>query len=272
MAIITCPNCGKQISDKAENCVHCGTLLQLSKRNVCTECGTELEDGIEICPSCGCPIDQHQNIAAIAPQQVEITGVRMTNKIKKVVLIAGTALILIIVAIFGIVQVQKKKAAEEAKKTKQEYVTNLNTITYTMLDGCSKAETCCNMIKSVWSNAIYEEEDKKTDKYTRPYGFFLSDFNDALENLFDDSSFLSKVDNVSDNQDMVNSLMKKMKKPPEEYKEAHDKMLEFYDEYIILTNLATNPSGSLQTYSNSFNESDTKAVNCYKALEVYLEE
>ena len=28
MALINCPECGKQISDKAENCIHCGFPLQ----------------------------------------------------------------------------------------------------------------------------------------------------------------------------------------------------------------------------------------------------
>ena len=70
----------------------------------------------------------------------------------------------------------------------------------------------------------------------------------------------------------VNSLLKKLKNPPQEYKESYDKMKEFYDAYITLSNLATNPSGNLQTYSNSFSEADTKVLNCYKAMQVYLEE
>ena len=31
MALITCPECGKQISDKAPNCVHCGYPIESSK-------------------------------------------------------------------------------------------------------------------------------------------------------------------------------------------------------------------------------------------------
>lgn len=32
MAIITCPECGQQVSDKAKNCVHCGTPLTIDKK------------------------------------------------------------------------------------------------------------------------------------------------------------------------------------------------------------------------------------------------
>lgn len=272
MAMIACPNCGEQISDKAKTCVHCGALLQPEEKRVCEECGTELEEGMEVCPSCGCPVAQNREESTDVPQQVEVTGVRMTKKTKKIAIMAGAALLMIVAILLGIGQIQKKNAANEAEKAKKEYDTNLNTITYAMLDACSTAEDCGNLIKSVWSNAIYEESDEKTDKYTKPNGYFVSDFNDALGNLFADSSFSAKVKSVSDKQDSVNTLMKKMKNPPEEFKEAYDKMQEFYDAYIALTNLVTDPSGSLQTYSTSFNEADTEASNCYKAMKVYLEE
>jgi len=47
--------------------------------------------------------------------------------------------------------------------------------------------------------AIYEKRDDKTDKYTRPKGYFVSDFNDALGNLYADSSFSSKISSIEDN-------------------------------------------------------------------------
>ena len=35
MAMITCPNCGGKISDKAKKCVHCGTVfIPKGKRNI----------------------------------------------------------------------------------------------------------------------------------------------------------------------------------------------------------------------------------------------
>ena len=49
-------------------------------------------------------------------------------------------------------------------------------------------------------------------------------------------------------------------------------MQEFYDAYMTLTNLVTDPSGNLQTYADSFSKADTDASNCYKAMKVYLED
>ena len=62
-----------------------------------------------------------------------------------------------------------------------------------MLTGASEAESAGNLIKQVWYNAIYEEKDDDTDNYTRPEGSFVSDFNEALGNLFADSSFSSQM-------------------------------------------------------------------------------
>ena len=275
MAMTTCPNCGEQISDKAKKCVHCGTVLVPEEKKYCPDCGAELEEGMETCPKCGCPIE---NIVETekAPQQVEVTGVKITKKSKKIIEIATIAIIVAaIITVLG-VQTHKKnvaaKAAAESQKQSEEYGTNLNMAAYSMLSGASDAETCGNLIKQVWYNAIYEKSDSKTDKYTKPKGYYVSDFNDALQNLFSDSSFSSQIADINENKDTVNSLMKKLKNPPEEYKDAYESLSKLYDAYISLTNLATDPTGSLQTYSQNFNDADSETLNCYNALKMYLEE
>ena len=80
MAIIKCPNCGNDISDKAEKCIHCGYELTKKVGNVCPECGAELEDGAKVCSKCGCPISPE---SSAAPQKVEVTGVSLKPKSKK---------------------------------------------------------------------------------------------------------------------------------------------------------------------------------------------
>ena len=55
MALITCPECGQSISDKAKICVHCG--FELNNTKVCSECGSALESDDKFCKVCGCPIE-----------------------------------------------------------------------------------------------------------------------------------------------------------------------------------------------------------------------
>ena len=275
MAMTTCPKCGEQVSDKAKKCVHCGAVLILEEKKYCPECGIELGEGMDVCPKCGCPIENKVEMEK-APQQVEVTGVKIAKKSRKMIAI------IVIVAIAGAiivaigVQTHKKnvaaKAAAEAQEQSEEYGANLNTTAYSMLLGASDAETCGNLIKKVWYNAIYKERDDETDQFTRPNGFYVSDFNDALQNLFLDSSFQDQIADINENKDTVSSLMKQLKNPPEEYKDAYDALLKLYNAYLSLTNLATDPTGSLQTYSQNFNDADNETLNCYNALKMYLEE
>lgn len=38
MAMMECPNCGEQVSDKAKKCVHCGVILIPEEKRYCQEC------------------------------------------------------------------------------------------------------------------------------------------------------------------------------------------------------------------------------------------
>lgn len=273
MAMIICPNCGQQISDKAKKCVHCGTVLIQEERKVCTECGAEIEAGATECPNCGCPVEQMEKQKKDEqPQKVEVTGVKVTRKVRLIICILVALLVAGGATTFGVTQYQKQKAAEEYAQRVEEYSDNLELATYTMLSGASDAENSGNLIKQVWYNSIYEKQDDKTDKYTKRKGDFVSDFNEALRNLFADSDFSSQISSIEDNQETVNELMKKLKNPPDEYKDAYDAISELYDAYISLTNCATNPSGSLQTYSSSFNDADTNTLNAYNAMKLYLDD
>lgn len=273
MAMIVCPHCGEQVSEKAKKCVHCGAILIPEEKKYCTECGAELEEGMTECPNCGCPVDDTLGQEPDEkPQKVEVTGVKVTKKIKVIIGIVVALLVVGGATVFVVTQYQKKKAAEEYAQRVEEYSDNMKLATVTMLTGASDAESSANLIKQVWYNSIYEERDDKTDKYTRPDGYFVSDFNDALGNLYADSSFSSKISSIEDNQETVNALMKKLKNPPDEYKDAYDAVSDLYDAYIALTNCATDPSGSLQTYSSTFNDADTNTLNAYKAMELYLDD
>lgn len=38
MALIKCPECGKEVSDRAPACPNCGTLLKMKLKNTNTNC------------------------------------------------------------------------------------------------------------------------------------------------------------------------------------------------------------------------------------------
>lgn len=51
MGLINCHECGKEVSDTCDRCVHCGSSL--SKPKFCTDCGAEMLPGQTVCPNCG---------------------------------------------------------------------------------------------------------------------------------------------------------------------------------------------------------------------------
>lgn len=51
MALIKCCECGKEISDKATTCVHCGCTIE--KKYICPECGEKISSKSKVCQNCG---------------------------------------------------------------------------------------------------------------------------------------------------------------------------------------------------------------------------
>lgn len=266
MAIIQCKHCGKDVSDKARNCPHCGEALIENTNEAtryCGECNSELPNDAVVCPNCGCPVPEKEEVSA---QKVEVTAVKFQVKESTKKYVAIGVIVVIAIAIIGIIV-----SNDHENNLRAEYSSNMELASYTMLSGAAEAEDAGNLIKRVWYNAIYEERDSETDKYTRPNGYFVDDFNEALATLLSDTDFKSSITSIKDNQNTVSSLMKQLKNPPEEYEEAYDALKKLYDAYLELTSLATNPTGSLQSYSSNFNDADSNALNCYKAFILYIE-
>ena len=56
MAIIQCPECGKEISDQSERCIHCGVPIY-----VCPKCGNLASGKLKFCPRCGNAVIANDN-------------------------------------------------------------------------------------------------------------------------------------------------------------------------------------------------------------------
>ena len=251
MALIHCPNCGKLISDMATLCPNCNSQNGDPSANdavTCSECGNKYNKEQNFCPACGCP--NNSNL----PKKKKHKGIAIAAIILTIVLAIG---------LFG--------AFVSNKSSATVYYDNLETVTYKMLDGAAKTETAGNLIKSVWYNAIYEVRDAETDKYTMKNGKFVDDFNDALSNLFADENFMNSISEIEVNQSNVTDLMKKLRNPPTQYAEAYSVLKNYYENYLQMTKLVINPTGSLQTFSEDFNTYDADTVNSYEKMKLYLD-
>lgn len=74
MAMIKCPECGKEVSDKASACPNCGcpiapaqqvqTEPQKIRYKMCKQCGTNMPETDNVCQKCGCIQSQYNPFQA----------------------------------------------------------------------------------------------------------------------------------------------------------------------------------------------------------------
>lgn len=275
MALISCPNCGKDISDKAKVCPACSYELPTKERNeedrkqseqlVCEECGECFSKELAACPKCGCPAPQ-ADVVKEQPQKVEVTGVSfgVSKKRKKGLLAALIAVVLLIGCGIAFKQYSDKLSVEE-------YAANFKDTAEGMISGAALAENAGGTVRNVWYNSIYEKSDAATNKYTQAkYGGY-NDFNTSLANLYKDTKFKSFIESLETLQDSMTEVMKTLQNPPAEYEEGYQALKELYNAYMELTDLAIDPSGNLNTYTSNLNEASSKVMSCYNAVKLYID-
>ena len=163
-----------------------------------------------------------------------------------------------------------KQAEADAKITASAYQAEYNQLVSCMLDDAVLAENMGNLIVSVWHNAIWSMSDEETDKYTKVNGQFVSDFNQALSNLFNNEEYRKNYSLLSANQYQVRDKMKEMLHPPEGYEYAFKALEGLYNAYISFTNIVLRCDGSLESFSNDFDNADEVLINSYHGAELYV--
>ncbi len=229
----------------------------------CPECQREISDKVKTCPHCGYPLIDE----SATPQPVEVTSVNIgpkDPKAKKKLFVGGAVAVILVIGVIISVVLMNQHNATAARS---EYIDNMKQIRAHMLSGGSVAEQMCNLTKSVWYNTIFEERDSKTDKYTMNNGKFNKDFNDSLSTLYGNSDAIAVVDGLKENRETVADLMSKLQNPPDDLKSCYSTVESMYDAYWGLTGLAISPSGSLKTYSEDFGTYDTDLMKYYEMLD-----
>ena len=104
MAMIKCPECGQEVSDKAKKCIHCGKILmeEVIPKKFCSECGKEIDINATECPYCGCPLDEDEK--EIKQQK--------NKKIKKIIIPVIIIAVVAIIAV-GVINITKSSLNED---------------------------------------------------------------------------------------------------------------------------------------------------------------
>jgi RNA polymerase subunit RPABC4/transcription elongation factor Spt4 len=286
MALISCPECQKEISDKVKFCPHCGYPLasEFSNDNTpkialinCPECQKEISDKVKACPHCGYPLEKgnHSNNSITVKNENKKIGGKSSKKKKIIIgsIITLVSLIVILSIIGAIYDVQNEK--------KNNYFIGLREIHSKILSGGTVAEELTSLTRRVWHNSIYNVSDRDTNKFTikaNRYSSnrvnynssdFLSDFNDALSNLAKDNDFNYKKNNLREIQDDVTTLMRNMRTYPKEYEYIYNDLLGFYNTFLSLTDIALYPSGSYNTFTDNVDEINRKYFEYHNKINLY---
>lgn len=191
------------------------------------------------------------------------------KRAKKIISIVVAVILLCVGVTVGVTQYKTKQEEKAYRERLSSYSYNLGTVVGKMLSGAATSEKCANLIRNVWHNAIYKKFDDETDKYTRKGYSWVTDFNEALNNLYSDTWFNLKIEEIESNREEVNAYMKRLVNPPAEYEEAYEKITELYSAYYDLTDCVTNLKGSYNTFVSTFNEADKRVLKYYEAVKIY---
>ena len=233
MAMIQCPQCKKQISDQAEACVHCGYKLK-KELYYCKECGGMLEETDKICPHCGRPLERKDN---------EDTRKKKKKHILRYILLT---IFVLVIGFFGYMEYQAYKW-----NSYFEMVNEMQEVRNSTVDVVNQSQ---NLLMKVWYNSIGKISDPETDRFTSPNGYFVEDFNEALNLLYEDEEFSKNLSLIEEKQNELRKLEKQLPEPPTEYEEFHEDTIKLMDGWIEISMNILSPNKSYLEMNDVFNE------------------
>lgn len=264
-----CVNCGAPLGDGQDFCPKCGTPKGGVKRNICGKCGAELQEGQEFCPKCG----QRAGLGIDAGVSMAINqfnaGLEKKKRKFKVlpVVLAVVLVIAVAVGFFVHDSVQKKKA-EEAKKAEElaikEYKSNADAFLGLMITSGVNLENIADTVQRYWHENIWDDK----------HG---SDINSAIA-----MAMIVKSDEISQAESYdteIKTLYAKLKNVPknireenaDDIEEIREAVKELYKVYTDFYELATNPSGSYNSYSDKNSRTTDDFLSAYRSLKDLLE-
>lgn len=197
MALINCPGCNKEVSDKAKKCVHCGYEFELPKIRFCGECGNEIPEGATACINCGCPIEDNN-------KTISNSSNNKSRKGKKKIIILIVALVTVVMAgivIYNVRVLQPRKKAEQNATTYKEAMELLEKGKYEdgkeLLESIEEYKDVDLVLEQIkWESYVYECVNdfkqwlKNPDSFTLyEVAFYLDDESHGMY-----GSFMEEID------------------------------------------------------------------------------
>ncbi|MGG3684855.1 hypothetical protein [Aeribacillus composti] len=152
---------------------------------------------------------------------------------------------------YNLYQQKKEKEAEE-------FGENLNFLVMNMLNTGADAEEMVNTYIDVWHDAIFNDTFGVEVGGERYY-----DFDSAVTAQKSEFEQDGKIEELQKSLDKTERDLKKLKNPPDEYKEAYELAVDMYKSHKEFVEYAISPSGSLQSYSDDARKLSQEFISLY---------
>ncbi len=263
---VFCINCGAPMGENEAFCVKCGTPRTAEKKKICSKCGTELQEGQAFCPRCGQKADLQVNSSVNAAILQYNTGVvKEKKKGKKAPLIIGLIAALVIGlgvgAFFVITNLNAAKAAEAAKN---EYLKDAEEFLSLSYKAAANLEDIADTIQEYWHENIWENKHGKDIETAILYA------------MIDKSSEITLAETYNTRLETLYNKVKKLPseiadKDKEELKEICSAIKDLYSVYCTFYDLATDPSGSYNSFSDKNNSTTDSFIEKHNTLKRLLD-
>lgn len=186
MAIIKCPECGHDVSDRARICPHCGVAIA-GQIIICPDCGEAIFKDAAECPNCHCPINS-SNIDYERPdapkptiQSASASAKNETEKPRPKVKRSYTAIVVslvmaLIIVLLGLYFYQKTEQQNELRAYENALSSGEPSVLQNFLDVYAEAPKAhldsirfhLDKLKKIdleWANAVESRSKKELQRY-----------------------------------------------------------------------------------------------------------
>lgn len=246
MALIKCPECGREVSDKAPACPHCGYPFSST---------VEKDDA------------QTQDKETIVEEKS--IKKKKKNRIVRIIIV----LCIIVGGIGGGLYYNKIQTKIKEDKKYNTYVDNLTNFGFIAESGEILSCDLLDKITKVWYNSIYKEDSYFTDKYTKDgSGNFWDDFNTSLMMYMFSDSYKADESDIKDCKKKVEELYKKLKDAPNGFEKAVDKAAAVQAAYSSLVDFSLDVEGNYTSVSEDARNKKEEFEKAYTDFKLSIPE
>lgn len=256
MALIQCPECGKEISDKATACPNCGWPVpqgQTGDGNSMHEDGSQLaRDG---------------ETAALVVDETKKSK-RLIEIVLGIIAVAVT--IIAVILISSALQERREKADAEATiaaeiAARDTYIENVRILKKKMLSSGNDTVEMSFLIRNVLLDLQIQEADALINETE-----YTEDPDVSLRALLNDTEYQKRLEKVIMDSTEITDLYKRVQSPSANLSNCTPLLADMYSSYLIMVDFVAEPPSDYAAIYDIFDEAMRAFAQTYIELDAII--